>query len=158
MSGNLRDALIASITEHALNVVSLAQTMIEHDLDERVPVADEQGGTLRDSRVSRFDQGPTTMGIEISYPVDYAEYTDRDTAPHRIDGPLSFFWKEVGAWVIVPRRPLPGGPAFWTSDGTLIIGKGYIDHPGTTGTYWWSDIVSEDYWADTLILAAESVG
>lgn len=158
MSGSLRDALIARITEYARDIVTVAQQGILDELDRLVPVAAEGGGTLRDSRVVRFAEGPTTMGFEVTYPVDYAVYTDLGTVAHEIPGPLAFFWKEVGAWVIVPAAgKIKGGGTFWTKDGKLIIGKGHVDHPGTTGTFWWSDTINDAFWADELILAAESV-
>jgi hypothetical protein len=62
---------------------------------------------------------PVGLGLEVG------------TKPHRIyprpGGALAFFWDKIGKTAIVPSDP---GPTYETGD-HLVIGKGYVDHPGT---------------------------
>lgn len=64
--------------------------------------------------------------------VKYAEAVHEGTKPHIIRAnkakALAFYWGKIGAPVIVPKGR---GATFRLKDGTLIIGKGYVNHPGT---------------------------
>lgn len=68
----------------------------------------------------------------IETPVKYATWVHDGTQPHIIRpktaGALAFFWAKAGSRVIVPKGK---GGTYRTKDGVLIIGKGYVNHPGT---------------------------
>lgn len=65
------------------------------------------------------DGYPIGLGLEVG------------TKPHRIypkrANALAFFWDKIGKDTIVPKKP---GPTYETPS-HLVIGKGYVDHPGT---------------------------
>lgn len=65
------------------------------------------------------DGYPVGLGLEVG------------TKPHRIypkrAAALAFFWDKIGKNTIVPKDP---GPTYETPS-HLVIGKGYVDHPGT---------------------------
>jgi hypothetical protein len=52
---------------------------------------------------------------------------------------LYFFWPKVGMFTVVPKR---GGFKTHVSGGKYIVGKGYVDHPGTKA----NDYVSRAYY------------
>jgi hypothetical protein len=70
------------------------------------------------------DGYPIGLGLEIG------------TKPHRIypkrAAALAFHWERINRDTVVPRGGLPGSPVYTRRDGTFVIGKGYVDHPGTT--------------------------
>jgi hypothetical protein len=65
------------------------------------------------------DGYPVGLGLEVG------------TKAHRIypkrAAALAFYWAKIGKTAIVPRDP---GPTYHTPS-HLVIGKGYVDHPGT---------------------------
>lgn len=65
--------------------------------------------------------------------VGRAYWLHEGTRPHRIAAvnarALAFNWPKVGALTFVPRAG--GQRTGYRPDGTFVIGKGYVDHPGT---------------------------
>ena len=103
------------------------------DLDRVVP---EDTGRLRFSQqVIHRGPGRSTI-VYDARPEDggesYASFTDEGTEPHEIRGNplLAFVW-----------------------DGQLVIVHS-VQHPGTTGTQWWSDRVDDRGWDEALNSAA----
>lgn len=94
-------------------------------------------GYLRSSHtmsVGLKRSGTLAVG-RIETPVRYALPVHNGTRPHIIRaktaGALSFYWGKAGSRVIVPKRGAAGGRAVRLKNGTLLIGKGYVNHPGT---------------------------
>lgn len=61
--------------------------------------------------------------------------------PHRITArnkkAMSFFWRKVGAQAFVPRDGFRRtGYMIYRGRNIFMIGKGYVDHPGTSGTFY----------------------
>lgn len=125
-------SFIAEMRSWADQVRVRAVEEMAADLDRDVPVAPEGGGALRRSQEIRH------LGVdrsEIVYPPEYASYTDEGTDAHEIRG-----------------RPLLAFP--W--DGTLVVVHS-VQHPGTQGTHWWSDVMNDDGYDNALNAAAEQV-
>ena len=66
----------------------------------------------------------------------YTEYVHNGTRPHKIypkgKGALAFDWPKVGMRTIVPRKPTGTGVRTSKTRGPyFVIGKGYVNHPGT---------------------------
>jgi hypothetical protein len=63
----------------------------------------------------------------------YPRDVEFGTRPHRIAArradALAFHWKRMGFDVVVPKNAT--GHTYHRADGTLVVGKGYVDHPGT---------------------------
>lgn len=85
-----------------------------------VDAAPERTGALR--QLIRAD-GPTMSGQvtaqgEIRCDADYAEWTDKGSDPHIIQGNplLAFYWEKVGRDMVLP----------------------FVNHPGTRGTQWFN--------------------
>lgn len=101
---------------------------------DQAPVGsgDREGVALRDSQERvRFDG----LTAELAFTAEHASWTDEGTAPHRIDGnPLLAF--EV--------------------DGETVIVR-FVDHPGTDGTQWWTNFVTDTNWAAYVQDAADSI-
>jgi hypothetical protein len=50
---------------------------------------------------------------------------------------LSFFWPKVGAQAFVPLGGFPGtGYMIYNGRNIFMIGKGYVNHPGTEGSFY----------------------
>jgi hypothetical protein len=118
-----------------------ARETLERELQRAAPIGTpspyqtHEPGQLRDSIAVnvRFDQTVFTFHAEASAP--HASFTNEPTAPHPIVAVntrvLRFEW---------PRGGLH--PAF----------MGHVQHPGTTGTGWWSKTL--DRWPDILAASA----
>lgn len=122
-----------------------AALLLQNDVDTVVPVGsgdDPHPGMLRDSKetleVSRVDAGGGEWRDQLAYTAEYASYTDTGSDPHQIDGNplLAFNWPKVGKFMILHS----------------------VQHPGTAGTRWWSDHVTEDNWGVMVGEALDSVG
>jgi len=102
-------------------------------------------------RLVRRDTGQLAGSIEVRYDaadrawvvgsnLAYAAAQHEGARPHiirpRNAASLHFFWaNQGGIETFVPRQGLPGGGSF-VSGGVLFIGKGYVNHPGHTGTFY----------------------
>lgn len=125
--------LIAALEEWAAIVHEKAVEEMAADLDAKVPhgEGDGVGPSLADSvEILRID----TLTTEIAYTAEHATFTDEGTAPHEIHGNplLAFEW-----------------------NGQLVIVHS-VQHPGTTGTRWWSDTMTDERWSEALQNAADS--
>lgn len=95
-------------------------------------------GNLANSLVMTMRARRTFVAGTVETRVKYATWVHNGTDPHKIypkgKGALAFDWPKVGAFTIVPRTPPrhPTGLIKSKKRGTyFIIGKGYVDHPGT---------------------------
>lgn len=106
----------------------------------------------------RGSEHDDTAGTSISfgYSAEHASFTDQGTAAHPIPTPVAFFWENQGIDIII----VPQGrrARFETPDGTVVVmGKPNVDHPGTTGTGWWTDIIGEEGSLEGLIEFVQEV-
>lgn len=134
MPGLDTTAFVRDVERWSLEVFADAVEEILDTLDDACPEGpdrDRSGPRLRDTREVRVSPN----SVEIAYLADHASYTDEGTDPHRIEGnPLLAF--EV--------------------DGELVIVR-FVDHPGTDGTRWWSDTMTDENWQNALDNAADRV-
>lgn len=119
------DPIRKQVIESAQDRVRASAPLLLNQLRDAAPVAAEGGGFMRDSiRVN-----PTTLGLEVEVPVEYASFTIEDTQPHEIAtrraSVLRFFWPAVG----------PPQPRFFQR----------VQHPGTSGTIDWYTPILEDW-------------
>lgn len=121
-----------------------------------VPVKD---GNLADSE---FDD-TSGVSISIGYSAEHAEYTDAGTSAHTIPTPVAFHWESEGIDIVIVPQSSPHMDGrvsrFETEDGTVVImGKPFVDHPGTPRTGWWSDIIgTEENGYDGLLEIVQAV-
>lgn len=109
-------------------------------------LAPRESGELQASittSVTPSSRGPV-YHIEARSP--HAAAAESGTRPHRIyprsAGALHFFWGNAGGVeTLVPRGG--GFKTHRTKDGILIVGKGYIDHPGTAATHFLTRALAE---------------
>jgi len=87
-----------------------------------VPVAEDGGGTMRDS----ISVTPQRLSVEVRVAVDYASYVVEGTPSHRIPTSgntlLAFEWPRIG----------PGTFYFMN-----------VEHPGTDANDWYSPVIDE---------------
>lgn len=128
--------LRASIEQWAQDVHRQAVEEMLAELDVKVPRGphgdtDRGEPALADS-VEVLEIG--SMTTQVAYTAEHATFTDEGTAPHEIRGNplLAFEW-----------------------EGQLVIVHS-VQHPGTTGTRWWSDTMTDERWAEALQHAADS--
>lgn len=128
--------LVAAVREWAERVHAAAVEEIAAELDVRVPRGphgdtDRGEPALADSvEVLRVDD----LTTQIAYTAEHASYTDEGTSPHEIRGNplLAFEWQ-----------------------GQLVIVHS-VQHPGTEGTRWWSDVMTDERWSEALQNAADT--
>lgn len=127
-------AFTRDVTQWSLEVFAEAVEEILDTLDDACPEGPDRARTgprLKDTREVRI--GPDR--VEIAYLAEHASYTDEGTDPHRIHGnPLLAF--DIGGETVIVH---------------------YVDHPGTDGTRWWTDTMTDASWQDALEGAAERV-
>lgn len=133
-------ALKESIRDWARQVHSEAVTDLQQQLDAKVPIGPprEGGGEkLRDNQQVTVQDRGDSFTATIRYTVPQAEFTDKGTNPHPIDGnpTLVFFWPKAGR----------------------VVHLRHVDHPGNEGTGWFTDTVTEQGWLDALELVADAV-
>lgn len=104
-------------------------------------------GLLRSSHtmsVKLKGAGNTAAVGRIETPVKYAEFVHNPTRPHIIRAKnakaLAFMWKKAGGRVIVPKAK---GATYRLKNGVLVIGKGYVNHPGTKGRPFYTQALRE---------------
>jgi len=119
------------VRAYADRVALAAAADMLRDTDRRAPV---RTGQLRGTGdIVRKGSGR----VEIRYPAEYASFTDTGTRPHTIRPRnrkvLRF---RVGSTLVYTRR---------------------VDHPGTRGTRWYSDVVNLSGWQAALRRAAGRV-
>ncbi len=84
-------------------------------------------GALQGSQQSGGGGGFVWTGF-LAFTADYASYTDEGSSPHEITGnPLLAF--EMGGQTVVVHS---------------------VQHPGTAGTGWFEDAVTDDEWASRI--------
>lgn len=73
-----------------------------------------------------------TITLDGTMPQPLGTFITEGTKPHiiaaRNAGALRFFWPKVGMITIVPKG---GGFKTHVRNGTLLVGKGFVNHPGT---------------------------
>jgi HK97 gp10 family phage protein len=98
-------------------------------------------GNLRASLTQEIKTRKKVVIGRVGTNVNYAWFVHEGTKPHKIKardaGALRFFWPKVGAVTVVPKRTAAIGKRYTGYIGkdkkTFLIGKGYVDHPGTKG-------------------------
>lgn len=122
--------------------------IVERGAKRRAPVSKNGShgrppGHLRDSIESRLgedEQGPyvdieATATTPDGFP--YGLIPELGSKPHQIRAKraqaLAFFWGKVNAQTFVPKNPRPNQHTGFEGS-NFIIGKGYVDHPGTQPT------------------------
>lgn len=109
---------------------------------------DRPGGATRDSiRVGAPSSGGDQIVGTVEAPTPQARYTDEGTDPHPI---TSHGFDRFGRGVLSDG---PGG-SFYVSG--PVGGSVTVNHPGYTGTGWWSDVIGQE-WQEALRDAAGSV-
>lgn len=95
---------------------------------------------LANSLVMTMRARRTFVAGTVETRVKYAEYVHNGTRPHRIypkgKGALAFDWPKVGMRVVVPKGGRHRATGFAgvvkSKKGVyFLIGKGYVNHPGT---------------------------
>lgn len=144
-------ALRAAIQVYAEQVCEQAASLAFDQLDPPVDT-----GELRQSGFNRS----AGTHIEFGYEADQALYTDQGTGAHPIPTPVAFNGRD-GFVVIVPQSsPHMQGrvSAFEAEDGTTIImGMPEVQHPGTPGTFWWTDVIGDEGTLDGLLAIVQEV-
>lgn len=102
-----------------------------------------KSGRLRRSIVKRLTKDSHGLVCLVGSSERHALLHHKGTRPHRIyphGKALAFFWPEVGMVTIVPAggRPFTGAVG-----GVFIIGKGFVDHPGTAPNHYLEDALGE---------------
>ena len=103
-------------------------------------LAGRRSGALRNSIRSILTLGPQGIEAHIGSALPYAAVHHEGSRPHiiraRRAASLHFFWERVGGLeTFVPRAGTRGGRTFLTRRGgslALVIGKGFVNHPGTS--------------------------
>lgn len=118
------------VNNRAVQVFTQAEQSLLSDLDSDVPF---KTGKLKRSRQSSASFSTTRASVTVTYPPDYAKFTDEGTRPHKIVGRplLAFQWR-----------------------GKLVIVHS-VNHPGTKGTRWWTKRANESSWRNFLQRAAQ---
>lgn len=113
------------VNNRAVQVFTQAERAMLSDIDSAVPV---KTGKLKRSRQSRASFASTRASVTVTYPPNYAEFTDKGTRPHKIRGNplLAFRWH-----------------------GRLVIVRS-VNHPGTKGTRWWTNHTRASDWRGYL--------
>lgn len=121
--------LLTAVRAWSEDVVELAARKMGELLDEVVPI---DTGELRDSQVIE-QTGDNEW--QVVYEAEHATFTDEGTAPHTIEGNplLAFEW-----------------------EGELVIVHS-VEHPGTTGTFWFTDTFTDENWSRCLEEAGQEV-
>jgi hypothetical protein len=94
--------------------------------------------------------GPELWQASFAFTSDHASYTDTGSEPHEIPAPLSFFYEAIGEQVNMGTEIVKVGDQFYKT-------KGYVAHPGSPGTRWFSDNTDEASWMLAVEEALDSV-
>lgn len=96
-------------------------------------------GNLRASLTQEIKTRKKVVIGRVGTNVNYAWFVHEGTKPHKIKakdaGALRFYWPKVGAVTVVPKKTKVGRWSGYLGKDKKIflIGKGYVDHPGTKG-------------------------
>lgn len=95
--------------------------------------APKKTGRFADGIGFRTKQTGEEITMEGFMPQPLGSYITEGTKAHiiaaRNAGALRFFWPKVGMLTFVPKNG--GFPTHVNANGDLIIGKGFVNHPGT---------------------------
>ncbi len=121
--------MLSAVSDWAEEVHGDAVGVIQRNLDDVRPYRD--GELAASETLADFGR----LHTEIAYTAEHASYTDEGTSPHKIEGNplLAFDW-----------------------DGDFVIVHS-VNHPGTQGTRWFSDTMTDSTWGDALEEAAARV-
>ena len=93
-------------------------------------------GNLRASLTQDIKMKSGEVVGRVSTNVNYAIYVHEGTKAHKIypknAKALVFYWPKVGAKTVVPKKA-PGWTGHFAKGTRFMIGKGYVQHPGTKG-------------------------
>lgn len=93
-------------------------------------------GNLRASITMKITKSGQEIIGSVGTGVNYAPYVHDGTRPHKIRAKsgksLVFFWPAVGAVTVVPAHPF-GWTGHFAKGSRFMVGKGYVNHPGTKG-------------------------
>lgn len=113
--------LRSKVRRQGTDVAAGAADRMLDDVIDDIPV--DEGFMRNNTRVRR--RSPLSWTIFSA--AQYASFTDTGSRPH----------------VITPKSP--GGVLVFQSGGQTIFAK-KVNHPGTSGTRWWSDTVTRRGW------------
>lgn len=121
-----------AIRRRAVEIVDEAGRRVTEDTAAAAPVADENGGTLRDNhRQGDVIENGNIISTSVIADTDYAVFVSENTRAHEI--------RPVRAKVL--RFKIAGQTVF----------AAHVNHPGTTGqTEWWSEQAVGDRWRAAL--------
>lgn len=120
------------IRARALDIVEEAARVMVDDTAAAAPVAEENGGTLRDSHrhETPIELG-TTVTVELVADTDYAGFVAGGTIPH-------------------PIRPVRARVLRFKVGGDVVFAA-HVNHPGTQpNTDWWSEQSLTERWRAAL--------
>lgn len=93
-------------------------------------------GNLRASITQKISLTDKEIVGRVGTNVKYALFVHDGTRPHRISAndakSLVFFWPAVGTLTVVPKKAT-GWNGYYAKKTRFMIGKGYVNHPGTKG-------------------------
>lgn len=123
---------------HALAQVSKLARRVEGSAKRQVRV---DSGRLRTSIGTNITETRFKVRARIGSNVRHALVEHEGAKPHIIMAKrkkaLSFYWDKVGAQAFVPRGGYPGrGHMVFRGRNVFMIGKGFVNHPGTGGTFY----------------------
>lgn len=123
---------------HALAEVSKLSRRVENSAKRQVRV---DSGRLRTSIGIKITETRYKVRARVGSNVRHALVEHDGAKPHvivaRRKKALSFYWDKVGAQAFVPRGGYPGmGHMVFRGRNVFMIGKGYVNHPGTSGTFY----------------------
>lgn len=155
----LYDPTVLDTRSFLADVQDWAERVHERAVEEHAAeldrVAPERTGEMRRGQEIRH---LAPLRSEITYPAEYASFTDEGTEPHFIPANPALSFEVDGMRVIIVNNPGRYGQAFEVDGGAaLVVFKAGVNHPGTRGTRWWSDLMTDEQWATSLEAAARDV-
>lgn len=124
--------LLAQIENLGSEAFVSAQDAFIQLLIEAAPI---DTGVLRESFQATVGSAGTIVTGTITNTQEYSSFTDTGTAPHEITGNPYLAFSVGGVDVVVTS----------------------VQHPGTAGTNWWTDNMTDEQWAFLLQEALDSL-
>lgn len=126
------DSLRDAIRARAIEIVEEAADLVVTETAAAAPVADENGGRLRDShRRGDINVSGDIVSTELIADTEYAGYVAGGTGPH-------------------PIRPVFAKVLRFKVGGTVVFAR-HVEHPGTRpNTEWWGEQVIGERWRTAL--------